>query len=215
MGYAELLALDPASYTPGEIAEMASAIQRSGERLLRLIDNYLLLVQLDLMRGEFLRHERRSHPSALIAQTAKRLSQDYGREDDLRLALADAWLAIDAEGFDKIVYELVDNAFKFSKSGSPVSVTCCSDGDFYVVTVCDEGRGIAPEYIQTIGAFGQFERGAYEQQGSGLGLTIARRLTELHGGKLTIESQVGIGTTVRVQIPQVPRQINHTAAMPT
>ena len=47
----------------------------------------------------------------------------------------------------------------------------------------------------------QFERKIYEQQGSGLGLTVAKRLTELHGGELTIQSELGVGTTVELKLP--------------
>ena len=59
------------------------------------------------------------------------------------------------------------------------------------------------EHIAEIGAYMQFERKIYEQQGSGLGLTIAKRLTELHRGELSIESQLGAGTTVEVKLPSL------------
>jgi signal transduction histidine kinase len=57
------------------------------------------------------------------------------------------------------------------------------------------------EHISEVGAYMQFERKIYEQQGSGLGLTVAKRLTELHNGELNIESQIGVGTTVEVRLP--------------
>jgi two-component system, sensor histidine kinase and response regulator len=62
-----------------------------------------------------------------------------------------------------------------------------------VLRVRDRGRGMRPEHIAEVGAYMQFERRFYEQQGSGLGLTIARRLTELQGGRLTISSEWGLG----------------------
>jgi signal transduction histidine kinase len=57
------------------------------------------------------------------------------------------------------------------------------------------------EHIAEIGAYMQFERRFYEQQGSGLGLTIAKGLVELHQGALNIASEVGVGTTVEVRLP--------------
>ena len=66
----------------------------------------------------------------------------------------------------------------------------------------DRGRGFAPEEIAKVGAFMQFERKTHEQQGLGLGLTIARRLTELHGGTLVIESEPDAGTKVTVSFPK-------------
>jgi signal transduction histidine kinase len=72
--------------------------------------------------------------------------------------------------------------------------------------VSDVGRGFSTEHITKVGAYMQFDRKLHEQQGLGLGLTIVRRLTELHGGTLTIQSEKGVGTivTVKFQKPTVP-----------
>jgi signal transduction histidine kinase len=59
------------------------------------------------------------------------------------------------------------------------------------------------DQIAEIGAFNQFDRKFFEQQGSGLGLTVARRLVQLHGGSLKIQSQVDVGTTVTVTLLQI------------
>ena len=60
------------------------------------------------------------------------------------------------------------------------------------------------EHIAEVGAYMQFERKIYEQQGSGLGLTVAKRLTQLHRGELNIQSQIGVGTNVEVKLPCLP-----------
>ena len=72
-----------------------------------------------------------------------------------------------------------------------------------ILTVADRGRGLSAEHIARIGAYMQFDRKMHEQQGLGLGLTICKRLTELHGGTLTIESEQGAGTVVTVKLPKV------------
>jgi signal transduction histidine kinase len=67
--------------------------------------------------------------------------------------------------------------------------------------VIDKGRGMSAEQIENMGAYVQFNRKVYEQQGSGLGLTVAKQLIEMHGGSLSIQSDVGHGTTVTVRVP--------------
>ena len=68
--------------------------------------------------------------------------------------------------------------------------------------VSDQGRGFSPDHIKQVGAYMQFDRKMQEQQGLGLGLTICQRLTELHGGRLEIQSNPGQGTTVTVKLPK-------------
>ncbi|MEL7037447.1 MAG: ATP-binding protein [Cyanobacteria bacterium J06592_8] len=98
----------------------------------------------------------------------------------------------------KIVEELMNNAFKFSEPGTPVHLKTQVENDRFILVVADQGRGMTAEYIQQIGAYLQFERKLYEQQGSGLRLSIVKRLVELHQGKLTIESIPNKETIIRV-----------------
>jgi signal transduction histidine kinase len=106
------------------------------------------------------------------------------------------------EYLGKIVGELVQNALKFSQPGSPVQVTLTELPSQIALIVSDRGRGLSTEHITKIGAYMQFDRKMHEQQGLGLGLTICKRLTELHGGTLTIQSDPGAGTTVTVKLPK-------------
>ncbi|MGH8245406.1 MAG: sensor histidine kinase, partial [Gammaproteobacteria bacterium] len=92
---------------------------------------------------------------------------------------------------------IIDNAFKFSEKAKPVRVRTATSGHNFVLTVTDHGRGMTKEQISNIGPHMQFERKTYEQQGSGLGLIIAKRLAELLGGQMLIESDP-TGTTIRV-----------------
>ena len=70
-----------------------------------------------------------------------------------------------------------------------------------LITVTDQGRGFSTEHITKVGAYMQFDRKMQEQQGLGLGLTIAKRLTEFHGGTLTIQSQRGVSTEMTIKLP--------------
>lgn len=136
----------------------------------------------------------------MIQTICERIANTYGRPNDLHLYVQSAVVPIPAQDLTKIVYELVDNAFKFSKPQAPVQINAAVEGGQYVLVVSDQGRGMAPEQIARIDAYVQFERAKYEQQGSGLGLAIVRRLVELVNGTFGIESVVEHGMTARVAL---------------
>ncbi len=202
IGFGELMAMDPGSFTGDEIAHMANSIVASGERLMHLIDNYLLYVQLELAQEAAPSPDDLSCAGEVVERAGRQVSRQQDREGDLRLELADTVVPIAEDGLEKVVRELVDNAFRFSPPGAPVEVRSRCEGGEWVLSVQDHGRGIAPEELQRIDAFVQFQRKTYEQQGAGLGLIIARRLVERHGGALTIHSEPGAGTSVTVRLPR-------------
>lgn len=106
----------------------------------------------------------------------------------------------------KILKELLDNACKFSNVGSPIAIHGQTEGDTdYVFRISDQGRGMTAEQIANIGAYMQFERSRYEQQGMGLGLTIAQMLVRLHDGHVRIESKPDQGTTVTITLKKLKR----------
>jgi two-component system sensor histidine kinase/response regulator len=84
-----------------------------------------------------------------------------------------------------------------------VRITLSDTPGAIVFSVTDQGRGFSTEHITKVGAYMQFDRKMQEQQGLGLGLTISKRLTELHGGTLTIQSGKGSATTVTLKLPKV------------
>jgi two-component system sensor histidine kinase/response regulator len=106
------------------------------------------------------------------------------------------------EYLSKITDELLQNAFKFSQAGSPVRVTLNEALNTITLSISDKGCGFTPEQITRIGAYMQFDRKLHEQQGLGLGLTIAKRLVELHGGKFSIASDKESGTVISARFPK-------------
>jgi signal transduction histidine kinase len=102
---------------------------------------------------------------------------------------------------EKVVVEIVSNAFKFSTAQTPVEVRSRVHNQHWRITVRDQGRGMTPKQISQIGAYMQFDRRLYEQQGLGLGLSLSRRLVELYGGELHIHSVHEQETTVTMDVP--------------
>jgi len=184
---------------------MVDIVYHSAQRLQRLILNYLLYAELELAAAVPPAAPVLPEPSmnlqALVINVATQKAQHAQREADLTVDVAEATVLISEDHLRKIVEELLDNAFKFSKAGTVVCVTGTRADQAYTLAFIDQGRGLTVQQIADIGAYMQFERKLHEQQGSGLGLTIARRLVELHGGKLSIESIPGQQTIVSVTLP--------------
>ncbi len=208
LGFSDILITDHAALESDEIASMAEAIRDSARRLHRLIENFMIFAQIELMQADRKELCRDGQPLALkkpIERAAQVRALRVARLDDLVLDLNDGSASISEAYVTKIVDELLENAFKFSSPGSPVQVSSTVSDDHFVLRIRDYGRGMKPEHVAGIGAYMQFERKMYEQQGSGLGLTIAKRLSELHGGEFKVQSELGNGTTVEIKLPSTAR----------
>jgi signal transduction histidine kinase len=109
----------------------------------------------------------------------------------------------DAEQLSRVVSNLVSNALRHTPSGGRVSIVAAEKGDAVEYAVTDTGPGIPPEYLDRV-----FERFAQvpgaTAGGAGLGLPIARRIVEAHGGRISVESEAGHGATFRFTIPAAP-----------
>ena len=206
LGYADILRKQSLDLEPREVAQMAERIYKNGKRLNRLIENFLIYAQIEIIKMDYhkieqLRKNVTPDVEKVIDTAARQRAYELERTGDLALSLSPGSVAISAEYFNKLLEEILDNALRYSRKGSPVTVTSGIEGPEYFMRISDEGRGLTQEQMVSIGAYMQFERKVYEQQVSGLGLTVAKRLAELHGGFLKLESEYGRGTTVTVTLP--------------
>ena len=206
MGLASLMMDDYAIMPPAEVLESARYIHESALRLHRLIENFLIFSQIELMASESKQIEISPSlaPVAVeqsVPEWARAIAKRHKRDADLVLDVHPAKVLIPTENLQKIVEELVDNAFKFSELGKVVLVSAKIADNAFQFTVADKGRGMTAEQISNIAPHIQFERKTYEQQGAGLGLVIAKRLTELLGGQFSATSKPGVETVVRVTFP--------------
>jgi two-component system phosphate regulon sensor histidine kinase PhoR len=122
----------------------------------------------------------------------------------INLSINDAIeIKADKEKLKSVFFNLIDNAIKYSNTGAEVSVTLNKiENEKAVVTVEDKGEGISPEELPHI--FKRFYRSneiRAEINGSGLGLTIAKEIIEMHHGTITVESMLGKGTIFKVIFP--------------
>ncbi len=214
LGFSDLLMTDSQLMDAVRIGEMSRHINQSALRLYHLIENFLIYTHTELLARdnrqlESIQNAYVIYPRSTIEHSAIHRTQQLERRGDLELEVCEVEaIGMGEEYVRKIVEELVDNACKFSVGGTPVSVSASVQGDFYVLTVVNQGRGMTPEQIAQVGAYMQFERRIYEQQGAGLGLIICKRLAELHDGQLQIESVPGAETMVSVSIPLKHIELN-------
>jgi signal transduction histidine kinase len=100
------------------------------------------------------------------------------------------------------VENLVSNAIKYTHSGGVVSVSALVEGEELLIRVKDTGSGIDPdELLKVFEPFYRGNQGRRFKQGMGLGLSIARDLIEAHGGKISLESEPGVGSLFTIHIP--------------
>ncbi len=203
LGFSEILLKEYDNLPKAEIIEMLTYIKNDSVRLKQLTENFLSFAQLDMISKDknavaSLRKSYFINPKEIISSVSSQIAQRYDRQEDLVLELDDAAIRISEEYMKKLTQELIDNAFKFSEKNQPIIISLFSNDSSSMISVVDQGIGLTPEQISSIGAYMQFNRKIHEQQGSGLGLIIAKRIVELHGGEFNIESNVNENTKVSI-----------------
>ena len=206
LGFTDFLIKSYDTSSPEEAQEMLTNIKSSAERLNNLFENYLLYANLEIIASneeemKKLLQQTTISPEKVIKSVAHFRSKAAKRDQDINLDLEDVEICMSEEYFLKLIEELFDNAMKYSDSGSPIHIVSQKNISMYKIVITDHGRGMTPEQISSIGAYVQFERKIYEQQGSGLGLTISKRLVELHKGLFSINSHQGEYTSITVELP--------------
>jgi signal transduction histidine kinase len=208
IGSAEVLRECHASLRPEDVRGMAEAILRGARRLHRLVENYILFSDFEARR---LAGQPAVEPfeqpggAADVAEAAREAAARSGRGPDLRLEVEEVAVPVGSTYLRKAVSELVDNALRYSEPGSPVTVGLRGPARA-VLSVADRGRGMTAAQVKEVAAFRQFDRARYEQQGSGVGLTLARRIVDATGGRVVIASRPAEGTTVRAEWPPPKRK---------
>ncbi len=206
IGLAEVLLEEGEELDPKVAREMIEGIRASGDRLNRTLRNYLTI--LELINNRPIGRDPDAQLDAemvrvVVGEAAMSATQKNKREADLRVEGEGFALVGSRNNLSAVVVELVDNACKFSERGTPVVVRLSRDDDNLRLEVSDRGRGMSAEQISQIGAFRQFDRNKYEQQGLGLGLTLTQHLVERDGGTVNITSSPETGTLAVATWPVV------------
>jgi signal transduction histidine kinase/CheY-like chemotaxis protein len=175
----------------------------SGKHLLQLLTEILDLSKVEAGRMElenvrFSIRDALEYGLSMVRERAARHSIELGLNVEPSVGLVDA----DELRFRQVVLNLLSNAVKFTPDGGTVTVDARVEGGEVFVTVRDTGVGVASEDRDRIfESFQQGPRGASSQEGTGLGLTLCRRIVSLMGGRMSLESELGVGSAFTFTVP--------------
>ena len=206
IGFSDLLARQMEGLTPETIQDFMKNIHASGKHLQQIINDILDLSKIESGKLEL---HIASYPVEYFRESVERVLASAIAEKGIQLQfqLTDEIeeLVVDQTRFKQILLNLVSNAIKFSAPGSVVTVASERVGNDLLFSVRDIGIGIKPEEMG--GLFKPFKQARsgkeMNQSGIGLGLVITRKLVELHGGTIWVESEWGKGTTVFFRMPMI------------
>lgn len=186
------------------LAGVGEVIDRQITHLARMVDD--LLDTARLTSGAAQLHIARANLSEVIAQAVELAREQLdARRHRFAPALPDepVQLEVDATRVVQIVANLLDNAAKYTPDGGDIALDVHIEADTVVARISDTGVGIAPDMLERVfDPFVQIGRALDRSQGGvGLGLALVRRLAEMHGGSITLESQPGRGTQATLRLP--------------
>jgi two-component system phosphate regulon sensor histidine kinase PhoR len=208
-GYIETLRDHPKT-SPDELAGILQVMERHSQRLGLLVDDLLTLAQLESMNPNLQLSE------VSLQDLLDNVVRDWERkfaEKRLKVVVDLSenlpLLRADEARLQEILYNLLDNAVKYSREGGEINLQARQRGDDVVLSVSDTGIGIGKDDLPRI--FERFYRvdkaRSRELGGTGLGLAIVKHIVQLHGGRVEAVSELGRGTTVRVALPLIASSI--------
>ncbi|HZQ81474.1 MAG TPA: ATP-binding protein [Gaiellaceae bacterium] len=202
LGPLDDLLADPDSVS-ADARPVLEVLRRNALRLLRMVNTVLDFSRMssDAVAHAFMRTDL-TRLTAELAETFAPVLERSGIRFVREIEPLPAAVYIDGDAWDKIVLNLLSNAYKFTLTGE-ISVTLEPAGNVARLRVRDTGTGIPEDELPQL--FERFHRVRNEQarthEGTGIGLALVRELAELHGGTVSVESEVGTGTTFTVEIP--------------
>jgi two-component system, OmpR family, phosphate regulon sensor histidine kinase PhoR len=204
-GYAETLLFDAPD--PETTRKFLTTILANARRMQRLVDNLLDLARLEAGRW---RPEREPLEIADLARDAWESMRDGTRvpavEFQVEVGPRAETVVADPDALQQVLTNLLENALRYTPPGGRITCRSVVEGSGIAISVQDTGSGITPEHLPRI--FERFYRSdpsrSREEGGTGLGLAIVKHLVEAHGGRVSAESERGVGTTITCWIPSQP-----------
>ena len=205
IAYAELLDDHDEKLSRDQSREFVGRLRSEAQRLLGLIEDILDLSRLE--SGKLVLKKNRLSVGELVdgaLETSRGMARKHGVELVAKLDDSLPALELDEVKMRQVVVNLLSNAIRFSPRGGKVSVRTIEDAGFVRLEVQDQGPGIEPE--QTSQLFELFQQGVpapgeQRRAGLGIGLHLVRRISELHGGHVGVNSRPGEGSSFWIRLP--------------
>jgi signal transduction histidine kinase len=206
IGFSEVLGQKMFGELNEKQTEYVADIATSGKHLLSLVSDILDLAKveagkMELQPSVFSLQECVESGVMIIRERAAKRGIALSVETDAALGPIEA----DERKVKQVLFNLLSNAVKFTPAGGSIDVRATRQDGEVRVAVRDTGPGIAPEdQVRIFEEFQQTRTGAQTEESTGLGLTLAKRFVELHGGRLWVESEPGKGSTFTFALPHAP-----------
>jgi PAS domain S-box-containing protein len=204
VGFSDFLATDFENLPHDKIKDFMKNIHASGQHLQQLINDILDLSKIEAGKLEL---HIEGYPVEYFAESVSRVLQSEIQKKNVSLKFSISpqvdQLFVDQTRFKQILVNLVSNAIKFSETNEKVEVEIKRIDNEFEVSVKDQGTGIKSDELPKLFKPFQQTKSRGEKEGTGLGLAITKRLVELHGGSIKVDSTWGKGTTVTIRIPMV------------
>lgn len=208
LGATEILADPTSNLSAEDLTGFLTMLQQNSVRLTSMFEDFLTVTRIESgdiateLPDEPLPFSPRSTAEAALYRMQERAAGRSVRLES-NVPPGDVIIPVYPPHLENILVRLLDNAVKFSPRGATVAVAGSVAPDLVTFSVSDDGPGIAPEHVPAIfDKFYQADREHQEQQGAGLGLFIARRLAELNGGTLGVDSAPGRGSVFTLRFPR-------------
>lgn len=207
LGYSDIILEELENLSKDEIKSYIKIIRNSGEKIHERIEKFLIYTEVNLLNnglrlGERIKQEVCSINQEEIQWIFTDQLKEFGRRNDFLVSIEEGTLKIAKNYLFIIIKELLENAVKYSKRGSPIILTGFSEEKYYKIVVKDYGCGMKSDEWMRIEAFRQFENDDYKRTGVGLGLVIVKKILEIFAGKLKINCKLNENTMVTISIPK-------------
>jgi two-component system phosphate regulon sensor histidine kinase PhoR len=204
IGYTETLREQADEIDPATRERFLSVVHDEARRMQRVVEDLISLSRIEAEK--FTAPTEAVELEPLIEQaseSARRMADERGSPIVCAIAEDLPPIAADRSQVLQLLDNLIANALRYGEAGTPVTVSAQAEGPMLHLSVADQGEGIAPEHIARVTE--RFYRVDTSRSrslgGTGLGLSIVKHIVERHRGRLSIESELGVGTTIHVLVP--------------